>query len=283
MVKDKIYNRLLGIILFFILGAVIAQIVGVGLLSLFGRGFFDKFGQMITYPLMFVPPMLYNYSASRKGKFFSRGYDLDNNHFEPLGFTACAILVVLATISLAWITDPISSLLPPMPFWLQEALTTVTGGPLWITLLCVSVMAPFFEEWLCRGTILGGLLCKMKPVWAIVLSALFFALIHMNPWQGIPAFLLGCLFGWVYYKTGSLKLTMIMHCANNTLSVLVGYFAGSEVETFRQLFPRAMLYTIVFASFALLLVLCVRSLDRISPKGLDKGPEAADGLGSAEI
>ena len=42
--------------------------------------------------------------------------------------------------------------------------------------------------------VLRGLLGhKVKPVWAIVISAAFFAIIHLNPWQAIPAFLLGCV------------------------------------------------------------------------------------------
>ncbi len=52
----------------------------------------------------------------------------------------------------------------------------------------------------------------MNPALAIAISAIFFATIHGNLWQGISAFILGSFFGYVYYKTGSLKLTMLMHC-----------------------------------------------------------------------
>ena len=75
----------------------------------------------------------------------------------------------------------------------------------------------------------------MHPAWAIVISALFFGLIHANPWQALPAFMLGCLFGYVYYKTGSLKLTMLMHCVNNTLSTLLSRFGGEEVSQAKSL------------------------------------------------
>ena len=66
-----------------------------------------------------------------------------------------------------------------------------------------------------------GLLNKVSPAAAISISAAFFAVIHLNPWQAIPAFVLGLLFGLVYYKTGSLKLTMLMHCVNNTMAALL--------------------------------------------------------------
>ena len=78
-----------------------------------------------------------------------------------------------------------------------------------------------------------GLLHKTSPMAAITVSALFFALIHGNLWQAIPAFTLGLLFGYVYYKTGSLKLTMLMHCVNNTFAALMTRIPSlAEAETF---------------------------------------------------
>jgi hypothetical protein len=77
------------------------------------------------------------------------------------------------------------------------------------------------------------LLAKNSPKTAIIVSAVFFAVIHFNPWQAIPAFILGLLFGYVYYKTGSLKLTMLMHCANNTMAAIFSRIpAFEEAETF---------------------------------------------------
>ena len=60
-----------------------------------------------------------------------------------------------------------------------------------------------------------------------------FAVLHMNPWQALPAFLLGILFGYVYYRTGSLRLTMLMHCVNNTMAVLFSKIPSlEEAESF---------------------------------------------------
>ena len=63
----------------------------------------------------------------------------------------------------------------------------------------MSVFAPILEEWLCRGVVLRGLLNYsrkgepgedgsrrgMNPALAIAISAIFFATIHGNLWQGI--------------------------------------------------------------------------------------------------
>lgn len=69
--------------------------------------------------------------------------------------------------------------------------------------------------------VLRGMLKMTKPWIAIGISALFFALIHGNLQQGVPAFLMGIVFGYVYYRTGSLKLTMLMHFVNNTFAYLI--------------------------------------------------------------
>ena len=103
----------------------------------------------------------------------------------------------------------------------------------------------------------------MKPVWAIVISALFFAFIHLNPWQAVPAFLLGCLFGYVYYKTGSLKLTMLMHFTNNTFALVISNISAfEEAESWMDVLPGTA-YWIVFFALILLLVLVIRAFTRI--------------------
>ena len=112
--------------------------------------------------------------------------------------------------------------------------------------------------------ILRGLLGnRVKPVWAIVISAAFFAFIHLNPWQAVPAFLLGCLFGYVYYKTGSLKLTMLMHFTNNTFSLVMSNIDSlKDVESWMDVLP-GMRYWIIFAAAVLLIVLIVNAFRRI--------------------
>ncbi len=216
-----------------------------------------SYSMLISYPVSFIPPMLYASAASRRNEFFEVGYVLDNSNFGIKGGTVVAIAVSIATLATAFVVEPVAALLPDMPAHLEAALEAMTKGPLWASLLSVSVFAPFFEEWLCRGLVLRGLMSRMKPIWAIVVSAAFFAVLHMNPWQAVPAFILGLLFGYVYYRTGSLKLTMLMHCVNNTFSVLIGRVpAFSEAETFMDvLSPWA--YAGVYAACVLMLAAAV--------------------------
>lgn len=215
----------------FILGSLLGNLVTMGLQATLGADFAKQFGTVISYPVMFIPPMLYSSVKSRLNSYNTEEVLLDN---KVSGGTRLAIIVTVATMAAAFITEPVTALLPPMPEWLEKVMDQMLeGSPLWATLLSVSVFAPLFEEWLCRGMILRGLLTKMKPATAIVISAAFFAILHMNPWQAIPAFCLGLLFGFVYYKTGSLKLTMLMHCVNNTMAVVLSKIPVlKEAETF---------------------------------------------------
>ena len=87
-----------------------------------------------------------------------------------------------------------------------------------------------------------------------MISAAVFGLIHGNIWQAIPAFLIGCLLGYVYYKTGSLKLTMLMHCVNNTLAVVFSRIPGLEDVEFLAEIMSPWAYILVLAAFAVTLV-----------------------------
>lgn len=85
--------------------------------------------------------------------------------------------------------------------------------------ITICILAPIFEEILFRGIILKGMLnFKINPGIAIGISGLIFGLAHLNPWQFVGAGLLGSLFGFVYYRTKSLVLPIILHALNNSLS-----------------------------------------------------------------
>ncbi len=216
---------------------LVGMILGMALmlvLNLSLPGFPLYYSTLIVYPAQFLPVLMFVRLKSLGNSTFDRGYALDSSHFAPKGGAVTAILAVFATLSVSVILDPLMAWLPSMDENLVRTMEKMMEGPLWVSLLSMCVLAPVLEEWLCRGIVLRGLLNYsrkgepgedghkrgMSPALAIVISALFFAVIHGNLWQGISAFTIGGFFGYAYYKTGSLKLTMLLHCANNTVSVL---------------------------------------------------------------
>ena len=203
----------------FLIGALLGNIIVLAL-GMVSAEFAAIYGVVISYPVMFIPPLLYASAQSRRNEYFDLGYALDSNNFGRMGGWKLGLIVSIATIAAAFMTDSLTKIMPEAPQWFEDAMNSIMDAPTWLTLLSVSIFAPLFEEWLCRGLVLRGLLQKKSPAVAISLSALFFAVLHMNPWQAVPAFILGLLFGYVYYRTGSLKLTMLMHCVNNTFAVI---------------------------------------------------------------
>lgn len=234
----------------FLLGSLLGSIVVAAL------GFIipAEYMNIISYPIMFIPAMLYASNKSRYNENFEDGYKLDNNNFKIGMGIKLAFAAMVMTLASAILIEPANMLLPPMPKILIEMMENMMTGPAWVTFISVSIFAPFFEEWLCRGLILRGLIKRAGPAWAIILSALFFAIIHMNPWQALPAFIMGIIFGYVYYKTGSLKLTMLMHFTNNTLVLALSLIPSlQEMEYLKDvLSPWA--YGIIYALAAVALI-----------------------------
>ena len=196
------------------------------------------YGMLVAYPLSFLPAMVFAAHKSQRNSLFETGYKLESSHFGPFKGWQIALITVVLTYAMMMASD--------LPNYLNYKFTTsipalsdaydkfvalmgdMLGGPFWSTFLLAAIFAPIFEEWLCRGMVLRGLLTKMKPGWAIVVSALFFALIHMNPWQALNAFIIGLVMGYVYYKTGSLLLTMLIHFVNNGTAVVMSQIPSLE-------------------------------------------------------
>jgi hypothetical protein len=82
------------------------------------------------------------------------------------------------------------------------------------------IVAPVTEELLFRGIILRGLLSRYRPAVAVILTALLFAALHVNPWQGLSALCLGIVLAWFYLRTGSVALCVLGHAMSNGLSIV---------------------------------------------------------------
>ena len=241
---------------------------------------------LIMYPVQFIPVFMYVRLKSSRNMAFDTGYAMDSSHFGKWGGALLAVAVVVGIIALEMLLEPVNQYLPDTEGSMMEMIEKLLEGPLWVNLIVMCVMAPFFEEWLCRGVVLRGLLNfkptiprgegerkkGLSPALAIVISAIFFAAIHGNVWQGVTAFISGCLLGYVYYKTGSLKLTMLMHCANNTLAVLIGKYGPEnlkEAKSLLEVLP-AWEFAIIFSvslAFILFLLNYLRDIPQQDPQG----------------
>lgn len=102
---------------------------------------------------------------------------------------------------------------------LQEAKTeplTVMGA------LAGSVLvAPLCEEIFFRGYLFGGLLRRMRPVAAVITSALLFAIAHALIGSFTPLLLIGVVLAVVRWRTGSIWPGMAIHICNNALATIL--------------------------------------------------------------
>ena len=112
----------------------------------------------------------------------------------------------------------------------EEEFDQMTGGV--IGLIDTGFLTPVAEELLCRGAILGTLLLMMprRPWVCIVVSALIFGLIHLNPVQMVFGSLYGLLLGWLFWRTGSLLPSIVVHVANNTTVLLLPESADNAIR-----------------------------------------------------
>jgi membrane protease YdiL (CAAX protease family) len=109
----------------------------------------------------------------------------------------------------------------PMPAIFQEAFQSLLANRFFmVSLLMVGLLPAFCEEMLFRGLILKGLSENYSEKKAILVSAFLFGLIHLNPWQFLPAFLIGLFAGWICLRSKSIVLCVYIHLFNNTLALV---------------------------------------------------------------
>jgi len=157
------------------------------------------------------------------------------------------VLVMLSTIFFIIINSPIiewnkainfPDFLSSFEVWAQakekqlEAVTLhlvsfETNWEYLIGVLTIAIIPGFCEEYFFRGVLQKNLslLIKNHHV-AIFISAFIFSAFHLQFYGFFPRMLLGVLFGYFYFWTGSLTYSVIAHTLNNFFSLTLFYIAG---------------------------------------------------------
>lgn len=135
------------------------------------------------------------------------------------------VFLALGTIlPLEWIYEHIQLTMPEQTTQLFEGIMKEPWG-----YAAIGLLVPVAEEMVFRGGILRKLLEMFSsPVggkagnwnhWIpIIISALIFGVMHGNVAQGVHAFLIGLLLGWMYYRTGSIIPSVAFHWVNNSVA-----------------------------------------------------------------
>ena len=144
------------------------------------------------------------------------------------------LMCILAGIGLQLVIDfllNIAALAFPnaMEAYSQLVKTVGIGETTWISLLATVILAPISEELLFRGLTLRFLRSAgVKFAAANVIQALFFGILHMNLVQGIYAFAVGLVLGYVAGKCRTVFLPILLHlCFNIAGTVLAALLSGN--------------------------------------------------------
>lgn len=125
-------------------------------------------------------------------------------------------------MSIIWMSlyDALS---PPVLTASGQDLGLTVGSSFIPSLIFAGILGPIAEELIFRGILFSSLKrTGLGAGLAIVLSGLIFGLWHGNFVQAVYASLGGMVFAYVFYKTDSLGLVILIHIINNSLSSIIG-------------------------------------------------------------
>lgn len=154
----------------------------------------------------------------------------DKTDFVCLVFAGFMLCIVANYLSMI-VTD----LIEMVGFSLQDVEyptpSTATG---WLIYFVeISIVPPLCEEFAMRGVVMQPLR-KYGEGFAIVMSAMVFAVMHGNLTQVPFAFMAGAVIGYAVCKTNSLWTGMVIHFLNNAFSVGTEFLIEKVPDEFTQ-------------------------------------------------
>ncbi|MCD8238481.1 MAG: CPBP family intramembrane metalloprotease [Clostridiales bacterium] len=227
METPKSVNRFVFLFfLWFVLPVQILMTIGAAVLVYFCRELSDSFYVvnlmiMQDFLLMLIPILFYGH--------LKRDCLAEILPFKKLsGWNICYIVFIgfLMIPIMSFISVVTSLFYPNETVEVTEAI--LASSPV-VGFIVMAVSPALFEETIFRGFVFGGLK-KFGVVGAVVLSAFYFGLFHMDLYQIPYAMFAGCIMALVVYYTGSLFASMLLHLVINGVQVLVYYYAAGSVQ-----------------------------------------------------
>lgn len=202
---------------------------------------------MIVFSLLCIGAFGFWYHAGYNGIYLIHPRKV----FHPLSIVGIILLVPGTQCLSTYLVSFTASLFPQ---WMKayEKLMESTGinSGLTVSMFFYSILlAPIGEELLFRGVTMHQAK-RVFPFWAAnIMQALLFGLFHMNMIQGIYAFFLGMVLGYICEKGGSIYQSILFHMMFNFWGTIISgilptgnstlffvlYFATGVICTFSGL------------------------------------------------
>ena len=103
----------------------------------------------------------------------------------------------------------------------RDMVDAAHGAWFMVLFLVVVVGAPFVEELVYRGFIQGGLQARLGSTWALIITAGWFTVVHLEPIEFTGLFAFAVVLGLCYRRTQRLGLSMVTHLAFNATGLLL--------------------------------------------------------------
>ena len=171
----------------------------------------------LMYAFIFVAPVFFF-------RLISRGKPIEPMYLErrlpretvPYIFIGIAIITAAAYLNSFIVSVFDYATFSEQVLWEQDVSTNYQIVLMFFT---VAVVPAFVEEFLFRGLVLSNLLPYGRTT-AIFASALLFGVMHQNVEQLLYATVAGLVLGFLYVKTKSIWICILLHFVNNFISVL---------------------------------------------------------------
>lgn len=148
---------------------------------------------------------------------------------------------------------------------LHEALKPEGPADALVSLAAVALLPALCEELLVRGIVLPSFSTRSAPAGAVVISAVVFALIHLDPYRTLFTLTLGLALGSLRVRTGSLAACMAAHAVLNALTFAIAPFADDPAQGLPD--PRPVLGLGLLLAGSAATVLVWRFLPPLTPLG----------------
>jgi len=149
--------------------------------------------------------------------------------------------VLLVTVGMVAVSTAAGALVSTLGLVDDGALAQLTAAFIAMPMAVRVLMLPFTalapgvaEELFFRGWALGRGLKYLPRTPALVISALAFGVMHVDPGHALAASIMGLYLGVITLRTGSVSLTIVAHVVNNTIATLAPELNSSSTDSLAE-------------------------------------------------
>lgn len=258
---------------FFLTVTLLIRILASGLSPLLGRALSGVESESLVYAitllysglcLQIIPSLLAAVMLKYSLKNLCGGFNPPKNTKKALadfpalyGAGMMINITTMGVILLLWKLGIINSSSDISDMMNSTGLNPPNFGSSFVLFILLTVIAPFFEEFIFRGAVLR-LLQPYGNGLAIFVSAFCFGIYHGNFQQFFYAFALGICLGYIAVATKSLFCSTVLHALFNSIGGIIMIFVSTDAVQAKSLDPTAQLtdgQNLVMTFYALFMII----------------------------